>query len=449
MRSTLTLPTTDAPPPIGESLKSDGIVFSDEQEIAIKKFKDWWLNDSGKTFYLAGFAGTGKSTAAKAMSEGKGRVGYMAPTHKAAAVLRKKGIPEAGTIHSFIYVLEEPKREDFKTDWEYEKALIAFLDSPEFVLQPLDVLDDYDLLLIDECSMVDQKTLADLEQFAPRILAMGDPGQLPPVGGPGAFTFRKPDALLTEVHRQAEDNPILALATQVRLTGQYSPYDDIPLISAYDKSAVDWFIDNADQVVAGFNKTRRGVNFRIRNLRGIEDFWPVPGDRMIAQSGAIIHRKVEAGKVDLSSMLGGGLFEEDNHQDGLFNGEEIVVEKLVRDRAGAVQEQNEVRSIGSQTFTFKSAYLDIKKPDKPGVFMANCVSDWWKPDTQGNPRKWRGFVHLDYSYAITCHKSQGSEWDRVVLYDDGFGFRDIEERKKWLYTAVTRASKGLAIIRAN
>ncbi|CTQ45688.1 ATP-dependent DNA helicase [Roseibium aggregatum] len=430
------------------TLKSDGIVLSSEQETAVKKFRDWWRGKEGKTFYLAGYAGTGKSTVAKIMAEGKGRIGYAAPTHKAAAVLRSKGIAGAGTIHSFIYILEEPRREDFATDWEYEKALIAFLDSPEFALQPEDSLDEYDLIVVDECSMVDQKTLDDLEKFAPRILAMGDPGQLPPVGGPGAFTFREPDAILTQVHRQAEDNPILALATQVRLTGQYGAFDDIPIISAYDHNAVDWFLNNADQVVAGFNKTRREVNFRVRRLRGIDDFWPVPGDRMISQSGAIIHKRVDPSEVDLSSTLRGLGFEDDT-QDGLFNGEEVVIEKVVRDKNNQVMEQPEFRSIGSQDFRFKSAYADIRKLDKPGVYMANCVTDWWKPDVSANPRKWRGFVHLDYAYAITAHKSQGSEWERVAIYDDGFAARNIEDRKKWLYTAVTRASKALAIIRSN
>lgn len=74
-----------------------------------------------------------------------------------------------------------------------------------------------DLIVLDEVSMVNQQIAEDLRSFGKKILVMGDPGQLPPVAGAGAFTNREPDAFLAEIHRQAADSPIIRLATAARL----------------------------------------------------------------------------------------------------------------------------------------------------------------------------------------------------------------------------------------
>jgi len=58
----------------------------------------------------------------------------------------------------------------------------------------------------------------------------------------------------------------------------------------------------------------------------------------------------------------------------------------------------------------------------------------------------KGTVEFDYAYAITVHKAQGSQWDHVTVFDDGFG-RDVDTRKRWLYTALTRAVETLTLIR--
>ena len=60
-------------------------------------------------------------------------------------------------------------------------------------------------------------------------------------------------------------------------------------------------------------------------------------------------------------------------------------------------------------------------------------------------RDMRGLVESSWGYAITCHKAQGSQWENVVVYDDGLG-RTAEDRNRWLYTAITRAERGLVIL---
>ena len=57
----------------------------------------------------------------------------------------------------------------------------------------------------------------------------------------------------------------------------------------------------------------------------------------------------------------------------------------------------------------------------------------------------RQLIETVWGYAITCHKSQGSSWPNVIVYDDGLS-RTAEERNRWLYTAITRAERGLVIL---
>ncbi|RUZ94077.1 ATP-binding protein, partial [Mesorhizobium sp. M7A.F.Ca.CA.002.05.1.1] len=128
---------------------------------------------------------------------------------KAAQVLRSKGAVNARTIHSLIY---RPKGEESVSDEVTGKTSM----SPTFSLNRQSPITRAKLVVIDECSMVDEQLGRDLMSFGTPILVLGDPGQLPPISGGGFFTDHEPDFLLTEIHRQARDNPILRLALDVR-----------------------------------------------------------------------------------------------------------------------------------------------------------------------------------------------------------------------------------------
>src|SRR5690606_10771529 len=97
--------------------------------------------------------------------------------------------------------------------------------SPTFSLNRQSPVAKAKLVVIDECSMVDEELGRDLMTFGTPILVLGDPGQLPPISGGGFFTDHEPDYLLTEIHRQARDNPIIRLALDVR-EGREPPYGD-------------------------------------------------------------------------------------------------------------------------------------------------------------------------------------------------------------------------------
>ena len=183
--------------------------FTPHQDQALKAVADWMKAKPGtgntpSTFRLFGYAGTGKTTLAKHIAEGvDGEVKYAAFTGKAASVMRGKGCHGASTIHSLIYRTRESGEEIPSFDlWDEAPASKA------------------DLIIIDECSMVDAELGRDLLSFGVPLLVLGDPAQLPPIQGGGFFTEAEPDAMLTEVHRQAQDDPIVRLSMDIR-AGEY------------------------------------------------------------------------------------------------------------------------------------------------------------------------------------------------------------------------------------
>ncbi len=179
--------------------------WSPQQELAIKEVRAWLREPSRQVFKLFGYAGTGKTTLANEMADGVGgKVLFGAFTGKASLVLRRKGCRNASTIHSMIYSFDEAN-----TGWE-----------PRFILNPGSDVADAALVVIDECSRVDAELGKDLLSFGTKVLVLGDPAQLPPVKGAGFFTAGEPDFMLTEVHRQARDNPIIAMSMLIREGGR-------------------------------------------------------------------------------------------------------------------------------------------------------------------------------------------------------------------------------------
>ena len=141
-------------------------------------------------------------------------------------MLRSKGCKGARTIHSLIYRPREAEAESEDS-------------SPTFVLNEDSAAARASLIIIDECSMVDEELGRDLLSFGKQVLVLGDPAQLPPVRGGGFFTDAEPDVMLTEVHRQAADNPIIRMSMTVREGGRLDrgAYGDSQVIPRADIDA--------------------------------------------------------------------------------------------------------------------------------------------------------------------------------------------------------------------
>ncbi|MGO8737731.1 ATP-dependent DNA helicase [Rhodoblastus sp.] len=347
-----------------------------------------WIGEPGgpQLFRLFGYAGTGKTTLARHVAENvDGEVQFAAFTGKAALVLREKGCGEARTIHSLIY---RPKDLDS--------------EEPSFVLNEDSPASRASLIVIDECSMVDEELGRDLLSFGKKVLVLGDPAQLPPVKGGGFFTEQAPDEMLTEVHRQAADNPIVRLSMLVRAGERLAPGDHGAMrVIPREKIDADQ-VKAADQVLVGLNKTRRAYNRRLRELLGFKEPLPEVGEKLVCL------RNDKA-----KGLLNGAIFRV-ARASGI---------RRARYRMGLTPEE----ATGG-------------KPIRVGVLPALFNGE---EETISFAQR-RESDEFDYGYALTVHKAQGSQWDKVVLFDESWAFR--ENRERWLYTAVTRAAKDLTVV---
>jgi exodeoxyribonuclease-5 len=371
--------------------------FSVQQERALGLVEEW-LQGTRPVFKLFGYAGTGKTTLARHI----GADFYAAFTGKAAHVLRSKGCHQATTIHSLIYTPREKSRErlwklqqkygetpmvdrEGKTWDDLCKAIKKEQDNlakPSWTLNLESRLCEGKLLVIDECSMVNQGMGEDLLSFGCRILVLGDPAQLPPVAGGGYFTEGDPDVLLTEVHRQ-KPGSILDLATIIRETGKVPLDHEL----VHTDQITPKMSTSVDQLICGRNKTRRACNQRMRELLGHTDPLPVIGDKVVCTRN--------------------------NHDLGILNGAVYQVK-------GAWHEDNTIELDNGLVVDYH-----------PELFLDEPLSPW----------ALKGAECFEYGYALTCHKAQGSQWDSVGIIDESYAFGFDQSR--WLYTAVTRAAKQL------
>jgi exodeoxyribonuclease-5 len=369
-------------------------VFTPHQDAALKAVAAWLKSQPGsggvpQVFRLFGYAGTGKTTLARHLAEGaSGTVAFGAFTGKAALVMRRKGCDGASTIHSMIYRARESGEE-----------------TPSFELWDEAPASKASLIVIDECSMVDAELGRDLLSFGVPVLVLGDPAQLPPIQGGGFFTEAEPDAMLTEVHRQAADDPIIHMSMAVRAGEWPEPgrYGDSEVVRK-DRLDPDRVLA-ADQVLVGRNATRRAYNARLRERRGFADPLPQADDKLVCLRN--------------------------NRRKGLFNGGLWIVKQRSPARASA---------LGLRLQPDEAIGAGLGRVVKVSVRRECFTGGIEELDWQQRKR----YDEFDYGYVLTVHKAQGSQWDDVVLFNESFAFPD--SRARWLYTGITRAARRLTMV---
>ena len=361
------------------------ITLTDEQAGAVTAIKDWFNSIESNyktTFVLGGYAGTGKTTLVNFIVDDlkleEHDIRHVAYTGKAAMVLRKKGLP-ATTIHGLIY---RPRIDD--------QGKVTFCRR-SFV-----ELEKVKLIICDESSMVSSTIKLDLESYGIPVLYIGDHFQLPPVSKDQANLMLNPDYRLETIHRQAMDNPIIRLAHSIRIGEDigYGRHGDTCFVIPWFRVA-DEFLLSADQVICGFNNTRRKLNEEIRGLLGFKGDLPAPGDKLICLKN--------------------------NNEMGLVNG--MLGTCVNYDSVGR--------------------YLDFTNDD--GVAY-ECLDIDDQVFLGGSVYYQRGIEQFDFGYALTCHKFQGSEAPKIMVFEELFG-NDEEMHRRWRYTAYTRASEKLMIVK--
>lgn len=412
------------------------LLWSGQQAKALSDVAEWLRDPSAPQVYrLFGYAGTGKTTLAQHLAaDVRGNVFFAAFTGKAASVLRQKGCPGASTLHSLIYdvgdrsrerlwelqgQLAETKDPETRAQLEFDiKAERRKLARPFFIRNEESPVRDAALVVLDECSMVDKYLGDDLLSFGKKVLVLGDPAQLPPIKGGGYFTNQPPNLLLTEIHRQALDSPILRFATAARegrpiAPGCFGDSEDFARkISKKDMTMTELALSGS-QLLTGKNETRRALNRASRAALGFYDGpYPKQGERLVVL-------KNDRGVGVLNGVVCTA------ESDAMRNDEDFEDETLTI----------HLRYEGQHLPFVDVDRLFFDAYDHPEILEQEEMNMHRRPG-----------IPMDFGYALTVHKSQGSQWDDVTLCDDGFAKREPRNRQRWLYTAITRAARRLTII---
>ena len=382
------------------------MILTQKQEEGLKIAVDRFKNHEPWTC-IAGYAGTGKSTLVKfiisALDLEPSEVAYCSFTGKAAQVLSRKGCDNAMTAHKLLYRAKLLKDGSFRLYPKKKGEL------------------HYKLIVCDEISMLPNQLWEVLLRHNIPIICLGDPAQLPPIGEDNGV-LKNPHIFLDEIMRQAAESEIIRLTMSIRNGKPLQLFKGNEVMVIDKSEIVGGMYEWADQILAATNKKRKEINHSMRLLKFGETELnePLVGDKIISL------------KNDWDIV--------NNTGEALVNGTIGFITKL---------DMTEDDLYGTKT------YVDFDLDTGEGNFTSLLDYNYLVYGVETCPRdKFWMFKkynlrppHLfDYGYCITCHKSQGSEWDKVLVFEEGFPF-DREEHKRWLYTAATRAAKKLIIVR--
>jgi exodeoxyribonuclease-5 len=362
--------------------------------------------------FIKGPAGTGKSAViAEFIASASSDTITAAPTHKACEVLRSRGVDNVRTIHSLMYKMQDeielipvidPETGEEKLDDDgnvvTEEVIVGQRWLPR--QEPID-----NMVIFEEASMIGASMMSDIERVTKRRAFVGDHFQLPPVRDIDVFHAMGADVELRTVYRIKDSGP-LALATALREGRPAQPHlFGIPVLERRS-SVLERVVDVDGQLICWKNATRRSLNRMIRNIRGCRSWVPESGDRII--------------------------FYETDTDMGVYNGLGGVVKETLSADDWHVK---------LKILTDAKEYRIVICPSEP--FMGREFK-------RSGRRSDSDPIHVEYAYAMTCHKMQGSEHPDVFVVDDT---KEMHARLgrdttlRWLYTAVTRTSKNLSIMR--
>lgn len=417
---------------------------------------------------VRGYAGTGKTTVVSAIVKMLPYFNYkyvlMAPTGRAAKVMSSYAERTAFTIHKKVFQqTAEPGGElNFSRQTNYHKSTVFIVDEAS--------------MLSDKSDFGQKGLLSDLidyvfEKEGNRLIFIGDTAQLPPVGSPESpalesaylrSTFKMDVGMieLTEVMRQAEASGILYNATNLRMELHKEDF-------------------NIHFRTGGFKDMFRMTGERLEDgLRYAYDKYGVENTAIVCRSNknavqyneyirrAIQYREDELEAGDILMIVRNNYhFLPENAPGGfLANGDFVEVMKIIR---------------FEEYYGLRFATLDLQLTDHPETepFEAKVIldtlhtpeaslsneayqslyrqvmEDYLDIDTKAERMKsirkdpFLNALQVKFAYALTCHKSQGGQWDAVFV-DQGYLSEEMVDREyvRWLYTAITRASKELFLV---
>ena len=385
--------------------------FTDEQEKiiqgAVNHIKSNEVDE--QVYQIAGSAGTGKTTVLREIIRRSeipmSRIAVMTFIGQAAIILRSKGIYNARTIHSQLYVTEE--------DYVYQNGQIVrdpVYDKPvtKMYFRLKKSLPDIDLMIIDEAWTVPKKMKKDIESFGIKIIASGDHKQLPPVGDEPAYLVDGEIHYLTQIMRQGKGSQILLLADYLNKGYRVSPgyYGEVLVIE--ERDLTDEMIKYANIMICATNATRDTLNNHVRNdIFKLNQRLPAYGEKIICRKN---NWNIEVNGISLANGLIGSVINEISPLD-----------------------------IDRKKKQFK---VDFKPDMFNGVFRdLDCDYEYFIADSdarkflKNNP--YSNASKFEYAYAITTHLSQGAQYPSGIYFKEYFR-KDIQSNLD--YTGITRFS---------
>lgn len=383
-------------------------------QISLNKYRN-----SEKYVVISGYAGTGKSTLVKFIIEAldveESKVAYCSFTGKAAEVLRKKGNKNAMTLHRLLYD-------------SFPKPGGGFVRVPKKSLE-------YSVVVVDEVSMVPKTMIDMLLKHHIFVIFLGDPGQLPMIDKNESHNLLdKPDVFLDEIMRQAQESEIIRLTMDIREGKSLSNMHGNEVMICSKENFVTGQLTWADQVICATNATRAIITEQMRNLLGYSGL-PQSGEKMIC-----LRNYWEDCSDDGEAVLVNGTTGTIYNPFETFRYAPRYIK--MRDHCMPIIQGEFLSDDGH-----KYSHVDM---DKYMIEHGEPFLDWRESYAIGRLRAKIGDIiprQFTYGYAITCHKAQGSEFPNVLVVEESFPF-DRNEHKRWLYTAATRASNKLVLIRS-
>ena len=370
--------------------------LSPHQTQRLEEILEWYKQKDSRVFVLGGLAGTGKTTlisqllSADNVQKLTGELNTIvvaAFTGKAVNTLIEKGVTNAVTLHKLLYRTRVVKDDN-------DNVI-------DMIHEPRSKLPEVDMIIVDEASMVDQEIYDLLTMHSKdgvKVLLVGDIGQLPPVSNDPRI-MQKPNSVLEEIHRQALESDIIRFAHFIREGNRVRDFEKKQVGEVYIKNPSVDDLARADQVLCGFNKTRVRLNTSLREQKYGENPQLIElGDKLVCLMNSKKYR-----------VYNGTL--------GVVN----VIHKVDKKHDEAVLDMEVNGEV------IKKVRMSLKCfNNKKGLEAKDFV---------------KGKSYWDYGYCLTTHKSQGSEWDKVVVIEEQYD--KYWEPKRWNYTAVTRAKKKL------
>lgn len=447
------------------------IILNDQQLEAVALIKKF-LKSKERYFLLSGFAGTGKTTVVKKILDDYSKKSIVsAPTRKANVVISQSTAIQGYTVHSLLGLQPDINLDDFNPN------------DPVFGQIKKATIQKYNLVVIDEASMINE-ALFDLidseinKSLTTKVLFLGDKAQIPPVGGQESPIFELENRYeLTMLMRQSDDNPLATLNQQLREVTQELPkflLDRESLLNDSDDGLI-FALSNEDfrehlkrvfgssyaktdpnyaKLIAWRNKTVMQSNRIIRDLVFGEDADLVEkgdvltGYRAIkgnSKESFLINNCMDYKVVDVSAKQKNlnGLFgytvkitEKSKIYKGFEEKNIFVIDSEDVDNLHDYAEMHDKLLAIARADRQWSIYYEFRKNN---LLMIDINTN-----RDGSPKSRENIVKkdLDYGFAVTAHKAQGSTYKKVfVLLKDIVLNRNIVERNQILYVAMTRAQK--------